>query len=100
MGLYLIHRDMSHVHGGNHIHGGNMREAQRRKNMKSPKNCPYSKSWQIEIWKLARDFFLNMAKVCEIIDNVTEKYGDVTNNPEYLYDRAYAGIKPLISAKL
>ena len=68
--------------------------------MKSPKNCPYSKSWQIEIWKLSRDFFLNMSAVCAVIDSVTTTYGNRTNNAEYLYDRAYSGIKPLISAKL
>lgn len=68
--------------------------------MKSPKGCKYSKPWQIEIWKLARDFYLNMSKVCDIIDAVTATYGNRTNNAEYLYDRAYAGIKPLISAKL
>lgn len=68
--------------------------------MKSPKGCPYNKPWQIEIWKISRDFFLDTSKVCRIIDNVTVKYSNRTTSAEYLYDRAYSGIKPLISAKL
>ena len=68
--------------------------------MKSPRGCNYSKSWQIELWKLARDFFLDMSAVCNIIDSVTMTYSNRTTSAEYLYDRAYAGIKPLISAKL
>ena len=68
--------------------------------MSKRKNCKYSRNWQIELFALAQDFCLNMNQACEVIDSVSNNPAYAGKNAEFLYDRAYSGIKDLIGRKL
>ena len=52
-------------------------------------------NWQKDIMKLGNDFLLPTDKVKEIVTKTAERYPHITDN-EYLYDKAWASLKPLL----
>lgn len=56
--------------------------------------------WFKEIRTLAADFFVNKATVERIIKDVRQKYHANKGNNDYMYDRAYSLLKPVIYGKL